>query len=249
MISHPGKHLIGWVVIGLLLTTAKTSGAAQYRLQVANLEEKLFFRYVETQGAPLNAERHVLPRLEAELDRGAFPKGALLSGYTVQPVTPTAAGQFESVAISVMSPQRSNSWTVASWEGTAGKTVVLQISSFQTSYQELVTVAVNTNDVLRRLPVQGVPLFGSQKLLVPALSSTYLEHALNRGTFVTLLARYATSLDGLSVVVGRNHDPQYPDAVYLQVQMPPEAKTYKVVLAWKNRAILEKGGDRGKERD
>jgi hypothetical protein len=229
----------------LLLATAQTSDAAQYRLQVANLEEMLFFRYVETQGAPLRAERHVLPRLEAELDRTGFPVRAILSDYTVQPVAPmaTVVGQFEPVVLSVTSPQHSNPWMVASWEGLPGKTVLLQLSGYQANYQELVAVAVNTNGVLRRLPVQGIPLFGSRKLLAPAVSSNYLDHALERGAFGSLASKHATSLDGLSVVVGRNHDPQYPDTVYLLVQMPPGAKTYKIALAWKNRDELENDSD------
>jgi hypothetical protein len=168
----------------------------------------------------------------------------------VEAVTPSAAaGQFEPVVLSVTEPQPSNPWMVASWEGTPGKTVLLQISGFQASYQELIALAVNTNGVLRRLPVHGVPLFGSKRLLAPALPSTYLDNALQHGTFADLAARYATPREGLSVMVGRYHDPQYPDTVYLLVQMPPEAKTYKVVLAWKNRESLEKDGDRGPDRD
>lgn len=249
MIRYSGKCLLGWMVIVLLLTTSQTFGAVPYQLQVANLEEKLFFRYVDTQGAPLHAARHVLPRLEAELDQAAFPIAAILSGYQLDPVTPTADDPFDAVVLQVTPPQRSNPWLVASWQGSAGKTVVLKLSSYQANYQELVALAVNTDGVLRRLPIQGVSLFGSKRLLVPDLSSTYLAYALERGTFGALVTRYATPLNGLSVVVGRNDDPQYPDTVYFQVRMPPQAKIYKAVLAWKNRDILEKGGDSDKERD
>lgn len=248
MTSYSGNYLLGWVVIALMMAP-QAFGAVPYKLQVVNLEEKLFFRYVDTQGAPLHAERHVLPRLEAELDQANFPIAAIISGYELASVNPTAGEAFDSVGLHVTLPQRQNPWLVASWQGSAGKSVVLKLSSYQASYQELVALAVNTDGVLRRLPIQGVPLFGKQRPLVPDLSSTYLAHALERGTFGALVARYATPLDGLSVVVGRHHDPQYPDTVYFQVQMPPQTKTYKAVLAWKNRDILEKDGNGGKERD
>ncbi len=248
MMSQAGKRLLGCVVL-LLTVMAQTSGAVQYLLQVVNLEEKLFFRYVKTQRAPLRAERHVLPGLEADLDRAELSVRLLLD-YEIRSVDPAlaASGQFEPIVLSMTLPRGSNPWTVASWEGTPGKTAVVQISSYQTNYQELVAVAVNTNGVLRRLPVQSIPLFGRRKLLVPALSSNHLDYALERGAFVSLAAQHATSLDGLSVVVGRHHDPQYPDTVYLLVQMPPGAKTYKIALAWKNREDLETDSDDGQGR-
>jgi hypothetical protein len=115
----------------------------------------------------------------------------------------------------------------------------------------LTAVAVNTNGVLKRLPVYDVPLFNTRKLLAPALSSVYIDHAFERGTFGTWVAQRAVSLDGLSVIIGRNHDPQYPDRLYLVVRMPSEARTYKVVLGWKDREEFRQdgSGDDAGERD
>ena len=96
-------------------------------------------------------------------------------------------------------------------------------------------VALNTYGVLRRLPVRGIPLFGGQMLLAPALSSTYIAYALERGMFARHVLRHAASLDGLSVLVGRHHNLHFPDTVYVVAQMSPESKTYKIVLAWRDR--------------
>jgi len=118
---------------------------------------------------------------------------------------------------------------------------VLEIRSQQVHYQELREVAVDSNGILRRLPVTGVPLFGSRQQLVPDFASTYIDYKLERGTFAASMARYATSFDGLSIIVGRNANLYFPDTIYLLVQMPPQEKTYKVVLAWKDRETLQKG--------
>jgi hypothetical protein len=102
-------------------------------------------------------------------------------------------------------------------------------------------VAVDTDGVLRRLSVSGVPLFGRRKVAVPDFAATYITYTLDRGVFTTKMARYAESFDGLSVIIGRNNNLYYPDFVYLMVQMPPEARTYKVVLAWRDRETLRNG--------
>lgn len=231
------------LVVGLLLGAAGALRAATYQLQIAHVEEKLFFRYVDTQGAPLRAEYHILPELEAELDQGERSARLVLPDRQVQAVDPArdASGQLEPVSLSITSPQHSNPWTVVTWEGTPGNMAVLQISSQQVHYQELREVAANTNGVLQRLPVTGVSLFGKRQQLVPDFASTYLSYTLDRGSFTTQMAQYAASFNGLSIVVGRNSNLYYPDTVYLLIRMPLQAQTYKVVLAWRDRETLRDG--------
>jgi hypothetical protein len=228
-----------------LLVAAGISSAAEYGLQIAHIEEKLFFRYVETRGAPLRAEQHVLPQLQEALDRARLSPHVLVPGREVRLLDypPAIAGQRDATVVRMDAPRRENPWTSVSWEGTPGKTAVFQIRSDQSHYQELMDIAVRTNGVLQRLPVSGVPLFGAQKLLAPALSATYLDYTFERGTFETLVARHAVSLDGLSVMVGRNANLHFPDSVYLVVRMPQTAKTYQVVLAWRDREELRKDTD------
>lgn len=239
------------LVVVLLLGTAGLLRAATYQIQIAHIEEKLFFRYVETQGSPLRAERHILPELESDLDQGELSAQVVLPDRQIQAVDPPrdASGQLESVFLSITPPQHSNPWKVITWEGTPGNIAVLQISSQQVHYQELREVAANANGTLRRIPVTGVPLFGKRQQPAPDFASTYITYTLDRGTFATKMAQYAASFDGLSIVVGRNSNLYYPDTVYLLVRMPPQSKTYKVVLAWRDRETLRDGRDGGSRDD
>jgi hypothetical protein len=226
----------------MALVAAGISSATEYGLQIAHLEEKLFLRYVETRGAPLRAAQHELPQLQEALDRARLSPQVLVPGREVRLLDypPATAGQRDATMVRLDAPRRENPWTSVVWEGPPGKTAVFQIHSNMSHYQELIDIAVSTDGVLRRLPVSGVPLFRPQPLPAPALSATYLSYALERGTFETLVARHAAPLDGLSIVVGRNANLHFPDSVYLVVHMPQEAKTYQVVLAWKDREELRK---------
>lgn len=227
------------LIVLKLLTSAKTLGAMEYQLRVASVEEKLFLRYVQTQGRPFQAEQHILPQLEAALERGTLSVQVLLPDREPQLQRPLSAALMQGgpTVVRTTSAQAGAPWITVVWEGTPGQTAIFRISSPLVHYQGLTQVAVNTDGVLRRLPVQGVPLFGRRKLLAPALSDNYIAYARERGTFEAWVAQHAVSHNGLSVVVGLSPDQQFPDAVYLLVQMPPEAKTYKVVMAWRDRDV------------
>lgn len=133
------------------------------------------------------------------------------------------------------------------WDGEPGAYQVLRISSNDVHYQELTSVAVKRDGVLRVLPVRGVPIFGSKKLLAPEMPATYIEYRLERGTFDALMHEHAISPDGLAVLVGRNHDPRLPDQLYVRVKMPPDTKQFTVVLAWKDRDELRHDNGEDKE--
>jgi hypothetical protein len=250
-VNIPMQRFIRLVVL-VLFGTSGPLYAETYQIQVAHVEEKLFFRYVETQGTPLQAEHHILPELETALDEGTLSALHLLPERSVEVVTPARdkSGRVEPVRLKVTLPQSRNPWEVVTWEGTPGNVAVLEIRSQQVHYQELREIAVDTNGILRRLPVTGVPLFGSPQQLVPDFAATYVDYKLERGTFAACMAHYAASFDGLSIIVGRNSNLYFPDTIYLLVQMPPQEKTYKVVLAWKDRETLQKGdGKDGGSRD
>lgn len=238
MLTHGLQCILSTMALLLIVAAGTVEGTA-FQVYLANIEEKLFFRYVETQGAPLRAARHVLPRLLDILDQAQLSEHTLVPDRQVRLVSlnKRTAPTLSPPVPTVVPPQSHNPWMIIRWEGESEDTAVLHISSFQANYQELVAVAVQTNGVLRRLPVYGVPLFGRKKLLAPALSTTYITYLLERGRFGTWVSKHAESLDGLSVVVGRSHDLHFPDSVYVVVRVPPTTKTYtyKVVLAWKDR--------------
>ena len=250
--THPMPHWYALTVpVALsalgLLAFVPALRAEEYRLQVASVEEKLFHRNVDTQGQPFQVAQHILPRLENALDQGTLPPGVLLADREPRLLhsTKLARGQAEPKIVALTAPGSQQPWNTVTWEGTAGQTVVFRISSNLVHYQELMEIAVNTDGVLRRRPVFGVPLFGPQSLLAPALSDTYIATQVERGTFVAWAAQHAVSQEGLSVVVGRNHDQKFPDAVYVLIHLPPVAKTYKLVMAWRDREQLRGGTERG----
>lgn len=236
----------GWL-FGIALTlfgTVLPGIATQYQLRLANLEDKLFASYIDAQGQPFRSEGHILPRLEASLNQD-FPSQLLIDRHVRVissqgvSVPPYRAG------VAVDSADGDDAWTIVQWDGAPGTHQVLRISSNDVHYQELTAVAVKRDGMLRLLPIYGIPLFGPQQLLAPSMPSTYIDYRLERGTFEALMQRHAISSDGLSVLVGRYHDPRYPDQLYIRVQMPRHEKQYTVVLAWKDRDELRlDGGDK-----
>ncbi|MDH3603701.1 MAG: hypothetical protein OEU26_29170 [Candidatus Tectomicrobia bacterium] len=246
--SNQMRQLWLWGIMACLLGAATVVNAAEYQLRLAHLEDSLFFRYVETQGHPFRAERHVLPKLHDILDQAKLSTHLLIPDRHAQVIrAPNLASPQE---LAATAPHRDDPWDTVQWKGAPGQSIVFRISGRSVHYQELTALAVKTQQGLRRLPVHRVPLFGSRKMLAPSMSSTYIDYRLERGTFATVVAKHATAFEGLSVIVGRNDDPRYPDSVYVHVYMPPEPKQYTIVLAWKDRDALRKDADEnGMERN
>ena len=119
-----------------------------------------------------------------------------------------------------------------------------RIRGKQSNYQKLKRVAVQTDGVITRFPVRSIPSSQSPPMQVPATAASYLAHALESGTFAVWTERRAASYDGLSVIVGRHHNAQQSDTVYLVVRMTQAGQAYKVILGWEN---LEHEGGHAKD--
>lgn len=237
-----------WLFGFVLFSAASPGFSAQYQLRLVNLEDTLFASYIDVQGQPFRADRHILPGLEASLSQNFSPhllidRSVRLLSRRGTPVPLPRAGA------SVRTPSRDDVWTRVQWEGTPGAYQLLRISSNDAHYQELTAVAVKRDGILRMLPVYGIPLFGPKKLLAPAMPSTYIEYRLEAGTFDALMQKHARSPDGLAVLVGRSHDPRYSDQLYIRVKMPPDAEPFTVVLAWKDRDELRQDSDERDDRN
>ena len=237
-----------WLFIFVWLGAVQPGFTAQYQLRLVNLEDKLFSSYVDMQGHPFKADRHILPRLETSLDQNFSPH--LLIDRSVRVISPKGTSVRPQLAgVSVKKPDGDDVWTEVTWSHGADAYQVLRISSHDAHYQELSAVAVKRAGVLRVLPIYGVPLFGSKKLAAPSMPSTYIEYRLEMGTFDALMQKHAMASDGISVLVGRNHDPRYPDQFYVRVDMPHDAKQFTVVLAWKDRDELRHDGEERENRN
>ena len=213
---------LGWLVSVLLGWTGMPD-AATYQLQVASVPERVFMYFTEDR---------TLPGIEGFLDTRRS-KYVLFRDRQPQPLEVAEPGQSATFSVNVTSPKRNDPWGVTTWDGEAGQLVVFRIRSKQSDHQKLRRVAVQMDGVLTRFPVRGIPASRLQPMQVPATASNYLVHAMQSGTFLAWIERRAVSYDGLSVIVGRHHNAQESDTVYMVVRLPQAGQTYKVILGWK----------------
>ena len=218
---HRGLAIgLGWLV-AVLLWWSGIPEAATYQLQVASVPDRVFMHFVEDR---------MLPRIEAYLDTRRS-KSVLFRDRQPRPLDlPEQSAPFPA---RVTLPKRNDPWGATTWNGEAGRLAVFRIHGIQSDHQKLRRVAVLTDGVLTRFPVRGIPASQSRPMQVPATAASYLVHALESGTFAAWAERRAASYDGLSVIVGRHHNAQESDTVYLVVRMSQTGRAYKVILGWK----------------
>ena len=212
---------LGWLA-AVLLWWPGMPQAATYQLQVASVPERVFMYFVEGR---------TLPGAEAFFDDTRRSKFVLFRDRQPQLLElPEQAAPFP---VHVALPKRNDPWGVTTWAGEAGQMAVFRIRGIQSDHQKLRRVAVLTDGVLTRFPVRRISASQSRPLQVPATAANYLVHAVQSDTFAAWVERRAVSYDGLSVIVGRHHNAQQSDTVYLVVRMPQTGRSYKVVLGWK----------------
>ena len=223
----------GWLAAALLWWPGIPQ-AATYQLQVASVPERIFMYF---------AEGRTLPRAETFFDDTRRSKYVLFRDrqpQLLEPMTPDQAP----MPVSVTRPKPNNPWGATTWNGEAEQLAVFRIRGIQSDHQKLRRVAVQTDGVLTRFPVRGIPASQSQPMPVPATAASYLVRTLENGTFAAWAERRAVSYDGLSVIVGRHHNTQESDTVYLVVRMPQAGQSYKIVLGWEDlerRGVNAKG--------
>ena len=213
----------GWLA-AVLLCWSGVSEAATYQLQVASIPERVFIYFVKGR---------TLPRAEAFFDDARRSKYVLFRDRQPQLLDSVTSNQSAPVPVNLTPPKPDNPWGVTTWDGEAGQLAVFRIRGIQSDHQKLRRVAVQTDGVLTRFPVRGIPASQSQPTPVPATAASYLTHALESGTFTDWVERRAVSYHGLSVIVGRHHNSQQSDTVYLVLRMPQTGRSYKVLLGWK----------------
>ena len=198
--------------------------AVTYQLQVASVSERVFMHFVEGS---------TLPRAEAFFDDTRRSKYVLFRDRQPQMLGPVSLDQAAPLPGVVTPAERNDPWGPTTWDGEAGQLTVFRIRGKQSDHQKLGRVALRTKGLLTRLPVRNIPVSQSRPMHVPATSAGYLTHILETGMFGNWVEKRATSYDGLSVIVGRHHDAQESDTVYVVVRTPQVGQTYKVILGWK----------------
>lgn len=208
--------------------------AVQYRLQVVNLEALAVLAQVDNSG-PVRRGEQRMSRLEARLDYGEFPTAAVLPGRQVQLLHDPGYGGQPPARLQVLPSTRDSAWTTLQWEGKPGDSVAFGIRSEIRAWQEVAAVAANPEGVLRRLVIGSSGWFGRSQHEVREVASDYIANAVAQGTFTPWLAQNAKTIDGMSVVVGRGRNVvTEPDRVYTVLKLPPEPRTFRVVIGWRD---------------
>jgi hypothetical protein len=217
----------------LIWLLALPAWAAEYRLEVTDLDYMTYSAYQEHLG-----------NLEKRLDRQKLSTAAVIPGREVQVLEDPGYGGKPPAQLSVLPATNHQAWTTLVWDGNPGDTVAFEVKSDVAAWQEVWRIAADTGEGLKQLALGDQASFDHQRPQVPEVANDFLANAVNRGTFPQWLAQHAQPIDGLSLVVGQGDNPNYrPDSVYAVVKLPPEPRTYKLVIGWADRSNR---GDKGR---
>lgn len=235
------RAIIGWTIAALWCLSLSAE-AVEYRLQVTNLEFLTFSSYLDrTPTTPRGQE--IMPRLETRLDQREFSPRAVLPGREIVLLEDPHYGGSIPAQLAVLPTTRDEAWTTLVWQGNPGERVAFMVRSHMVAWQEAWAVAANPEGVLRRLTLGGPGLFDRRTREVPTVPTSFIANAVDQGTFVRWLQERATSVGGMSFVVGRRHEfIGSVDRVYMLLTLPPEPHTFKVVIGWKDHDDRGTGG-------
>jgi Caspase domain/Bacterial SH3 domain len=204
----------------------------QYHLLVTHINFGTFASYLEKAPSGTSGEE-VMPRLEGRLDRLEFPSAAVIPDRDLQLLTDAGYGSSTPSRIAVVPMSAGKSWTTLVWEGQPGDRVAIVMKSESQAWPEVRAVAANPEGVLRRLTIGGPSLFGGGSRQVPDVSYDFIANAVERGTFTGWVTQHAQALNGMSLVVGRGRSAALSaDRVYAMITLPPEPRTFKLVIGW-----------------
>jgi hypothetical protein len=226
------RTLVGGI-LALTWLMALPVWAVEYRLEVTNVDDRVFSSY-EEDGLTWWSQNEPMGRLEACLDAQQFSPAAILPGREVQLLEDPAYGGTTPTRVSLLPATGRQAWTTYVFDGHPGDTVAFVVRSDMVAWQKVWNVAANPDGTLRRLSIGGPGIFGNSSREVPEVSQDFLAHAVDRGTSPQWVAEHAKAVDGMSFVVGQGHDTYYdPDRLYVLLKLPPEPHTFKVAIGWK----------------
>lgn len=250
---RPCVLLVGTLVgVSLLLGSAPSASAVEYRLEVASIYSDSFAAFLRRGEYADGASGPGLDRLKTTMDLGGFPPGAVLYDRGVEAAGPSTVRAYRAVAVAARI-QRGGAlgevWDEARWDGKPGELTVWVVSPGTPRHQELYRTALQGIGPLRyfqpyalrpnagRLTVVTLPLNflwsfdGSE-----ALSDKYLSRSLDLQ-------------NGIAAVVGMNHNPLFGDQVFLVVRQAEAPTTYSAVLGWRRRPGVDHGNLEGPGND
>ncbi len=235
-----------WVGVGLLGLAAipLPAWAVEYRLQVVNLFDNSFGSFLRPGELADGASGSGLDRLEASMDRGEIPAGAILYDRHLQAVREGIARAYGGVRVRADvsgGPGEHALWDEVRWEGKPGEQSVWVVAATTTRTQELYRVALKGRGPLRQFMPYVIPTNG-KKIDAVKFPLNFLWIEEERGTaWQKWVSRVLDLSNGIGAVVGVNHNPLFADHVYLIVSQGAEPTTYKAVLVWRRRENADRG--------
>jgi hypothetical protein len=237
-------RLIAGGVLASLWLLGLPTWAVEYRLQVVNLDALTVLAHIDNSGPAPHGEARQ-SHLEARLDNGGFSAAAALPGRQVQRLHDPGYGGQPPAWLQVLPSARDSAWTTLQWEGHPGDSVAFVVRSEMRAWQEVEAVAANPEGVLRRLVIGSGGWFGRSRPEVREVAYEYLANAVAQGTFTHWLEHNAQALHGMSLVVGRGRSVvEQPDRVYAVLTLPPEPRTFRLVIGWRNHRRGGGGNDK-----
>jgi len=237
-------RLIAGGVLASLWLLGLPTWAVEYRLQVVNLDALTVLAHIDNSGPAPHGEARQ-SHLEARLDNGGFSAAAALPGRQVQLLHDPGYGGKPPAWLPVLPSARDSAWTTLQWEGHPGDRVAFVVRREMRAWQEVEAVAANPEGVLRRLVIGSGGWFGRSRPEVREVADDYLAHAVAQGTFTQWLEHNAQALHGMSLVVGRGRSVvEQPDRVYAVLTLPPEPRTFRLVIGWRNHRRGGGGNDK-----
>jgi hypothetical protein len=228
-------RFISAATLPLVWLLALPAWATEYRLEVTDLDYRTYATH----------QKH-LGNLEKRLDAQKFSTAAVIPGREVQVLEDPGYGGTSPAQLAVLPATQHQAWTTVVWDGNPGDTVAFEVKSDMAAWQEVWWIAADTGEGLKQLALGDQASFDHQRPQVPEVANDFLANAVDRGTFPQWLAQHAQPIDGLSLVVGQGDNPTYrPDSVYAVVKLPPEPRTYKLVIGWADRSDREEKAGRG----
>jgi hypothetical protein len=224
--------LIGWLAL------ASSAAAVEYRLRVVSIPDSAHSSFLRPGESQTGASGPSLNRLEASLDRGDFPQGAVLFDRRVQPVRESlgrAYGGARIVPDVKLGGAGPIVWDEMIWEGKPGEQSVWILLPIIRNFQEVYNVALRGTGPLRNYQPYTVPMDGS-KVAAVLIALNFLWIQEERGiVWDEYISRSLDLADGIGAVIGVNVYPLFPDQVYLITKHTAEPTAYEVVVVWRER--------------
>ena len=228
------RSMLGWSVgVALLLTLP--AWAAEYRLQVANLDYLTVSSYTD-RPVPGQPGEGSLIRLQTRLDTMEFPATAVIPDRNTLLLEDPAYGGKIPDRVSVLPTTREQAWTTVVFDANPGDTVAFVVKTYMVAWQEIWMLGANPEGTLRRLTPGNPSFFGGRSYEVPQVSSDFLVNAAEQGTFPQWVAQNSPSLNDMFFVIGQGRNRIYdPDRLFVVLKLAPEPRTYKVAIGWRDR--------------